>query len=108
MASLPSCCQLPICYRTQRKWRWRCRLLHNCFISSPPVNCLVVLYLRFLLLALGISPCRQSFYIQEKNLTQNKAASRAVLSGAIIGAVANYALIILFGTRQEKERPVET
>lgn len=46
--------------------------------------------------------CRQSFLIQMLNLTTQRGASRAVFAGAVIGAIANYMLIILFGVRSEK------
>lgn len=48
-----------------------------------------------------LQPCRNAFFIQKLNLTQNRAASRAMLAGAIMGAIANYFLIILFGVRDE-------
>lgn len=49
-----------------------------------------------------------SFFLQNKNLSSEQAASRTMLAGSIIGAIANYFLIILFGVRDEKERAVET
>ncbi|KAG7674883.1 hypothetical protein Ndes2526B_g07722 [Nannochloris sp. 'desiccata'] len=48
-----------------------------------------------------------AFFLQKLNIDSNKAASRAMLAGAILGCISNYVLIILFGVRDEKARAVE-
>jgi hypothetical protein len=48
-----------------------------------------------------------AFFLQKLNIDSEKATSRTMLAGSIIGCLANYMLIILLGVRDEKARAAE-
>ena len=48
-----------------------------------------------------------AFFLQKFNIDSEQATSQAMLAGAIIGAIANFVLIIVLGVRDEKARGIE-
>ena len=133
MASLGSWSQSHTCWWLQRKcwefWKWSFWLYandHSCSMFNlllitrafgrtwaflPPsysffIRRNVHLKLRSAVLII-IFICRNSFFLQAHAISSNKSSSRTVLAGSIIGAIANFFLIILFGIRDERFKEVE-